>query len=429
MEQQLKEAVDFFKSENAYCKLFTLFRQKYESLGRVGGTISINSFCKDEIAILAKFFGVDTRELVQKSKISLRDFEKQLTFTRFDLVTLKPLLDAFFGETIISKRERKLREEENLQSFFVEQKQAFPKISFWLDWVMKHRRDSRWLLQMAEQSPEEFVQLLVSLERAFTSLPKRAERLPLFSQRITGDPHAFDLHTSLGKAFIHLLTVDMKQQHGNMMEEIPRDTEAINDLLQQYHIYRDDLLNFVTCYDLMAETKLGVHPVWKEAVEHQTVQIVPLREIIPLTRVYPKTGKIVWVVENSGVCSTLLDDSPNTSIICTNGQFTLATLLLMDLLVEGGATLYYASDFDPEGLGMAERLLKRYGDSLKLWRMDVENYYQTNPKVKLSNNRLEKLTNITDEKLQAIAKEIIRTKKAGYQEALIELMIKDIQEI
>src|SRR5690625_6442437 len=110
MEQQIQEAVDFFKGEGAYRKLFKLFRSKYESLGRIGGTIPINSFSEDEIRTLAKFFGVASRELVQKNKISLQEFEKQLTFTRFDLVTLKPLLDTFFGETIISNREKRSEE-------------------------------------------------------------------------------------------------------------------------------------------------------------------------------------------------------------------------------------------------------------------------------------------------------------------------------
>jgi len=425
MERILQEATAFFKSEQAYDKLFQLFKKKYESLGRIGGTVPTDSFSMNELQEISKFFGVASKDLAKKGKISLLTFEQQLAYTRFEHISLKQLLDAYFGETIISKKELELREAKQLKHFFQEQQHQFPHISFWLTWLFENRRESRWLIQMAEETPAEFVNLLQILQRGFTTLPEKAERLPLFSQRITGDPHAFDLHTSLGKAFIHLLTVHFYQPQEVL--EIPRDTEAINELLQQYHIYRDDLLNFVTCCNLIAETKQGIHPVWEQAARHQTVQIIPLREIIPLISIYPKDGQTVWVVENSGVCATLLDHAPNTPMICTNGQFTLATLLLMDRLVENNITLYYASDFDPEGLGMAERLLDRYSTAINLWRMDSDHYKMSNPQVVLSDSRLEKLTHLTNEPLLAIADEMRLRKKAGYQEALIDLMITDIQ--
>ncbi|MFD0954275.1 DUF2399 domain-containing protein [Virgibacillus natechei] len=95
-------------------------------------------------------------------------------------------------------------------------------------------------------------------------------------------------------------------------------------MLQHYHIYRDDLLNFVTCANFCAEKTDGsVHPVWKAAAECNTVQNLPLRELVSLDRVYPAKGNDVWIVENSGVCSTLLDYEPAIPIICTNGQFKL----------------------------------------------------------------------------------------------------------
>ncbi|MEI3607370.1 DUF2399 domain-containing protein [Pseudogracilibacillus sp. SE30717A] len=60
-----------------------------------------------------------------------------------------------------------------------------------------------------------------------------------------------------------------------------------------------------------------------------------------------------WVVENSGVCASLLNHIPNALMICTNDPFTLATLLLIDFLVAEGNILFYVVDFDSEALGMA----------------------------------------------------------------------------
>src|SRR5690606_16173925 len=104
-------------------------------------------------------------------------------------------------------------------------------------------------------------------------------------------------------------------------------TEEINELLESYQIYRDDLLNFVTCANLIAKTVNGIHPVWEAAAIENSVQIVPLRELIAIEKVRPTVGNKVWIVENSGVCSTLLDHELTAPIICTNGQFTLASLM------------------------------------------------------------------------------------------------------
>src|SRR5699024_5784854 len=195
-----------------------------------------------------------------------------------------------------------------------------------------------------------------------------------------------------------------------------------------YHIYRDDLLNCVTCYGFYAETEDGMHPVWEAAVQNNTVQIVPLRELAHLQRVRPSRGRDVWIVENSGVCATLLDYEPGAALICTNGQFTLAALTLMDCLAEDGCTLHYSGDFDPEGLGMAQRLLKRYPEgTVMLWQMDTTAYRNSRPVKELSNERMEKLNGITHPELLDVAVAMRTQGKAGYQEALVERMIRDIR--
>lgn len=430
MNDELKEAVQFFKNEKAYDKLFQQFRKKYESLGRIGGNISVNEFSSDELEEIGQFFGLPGRQLRTKGVISLRQFEEQLSLTRFGHITLKQLLDAYFGEVIVSKKAQKLAKEKELQEFFKAQQERFPPIAFWLKFVYEKKSEARWILKIAEQERERLTNNIEILNKAFELLPQKAERLPMFSQRITGDPHAFDLHTELGRMFIHLLAVN-EFNNDEMTDaiEFPEGVEEINELLEDYQIYRDDLLNFVTCANLIAETELGVHPVWEIAAKHNTVQLVPLRELIPILKVAPASGTIVWIVENSGVCSTLLDHEPSAPMICTNGQFTLAALMLMDLLVENGCQLYYAGDFDPEGLRMADRLIERYSGSIQLWHMDKKAYYKTKSSKVLSKERLEKLHHIKDERLQEVADEMKKKGKAGYQEALVDWLLEDLKKV
>lgn len=429
MDKELEAAVQFFKNERAYGKLFQLFRKKYESLGRIGGTVSTQPFSHDELDEIGRFFGLPGEQLQLKGRIGLLHFEEQLSFTRFSSIALKELLDAYFGEVIISKKEQQLANEEKLRTFFTTQYEHFPHIAFWLQFIYEQRTEGRWMIRMAETNEALFITYAQTLHRAFQSLPKKVERLPMFSQRMTGDPHAFDLNRDLGRMFIHLLAVHRFEQGMTDEIEFATTTEEINELLESYQIYRDDLLNFVTCANLIAETANGIHPVWEAAATENSVQIVPLRELITIEKVQPASGNIVWIVENSGVCSTLLDQVPTAPIVCTNGQFTLASLLLMDLLVESGCIIYYSGDFDPEGLGMAQRLVERYREAIELWHMDLESYRQTNPIKELTQERLEKLHHIHDERLIEVAEEMRKIGKAGYQEALVDFMLEDVMEV
>jgi len=420
MDKTLNEAVLFFKSEQTYQKLFMQFKKKYESLGRIGGTIPVQLFTDEELEVIGGFFGMPGSRLNEKGSISVAAFERHLADTRFGDIELKSLLDAYFGEVIISKKQRRQEKKDALRRYVEGLRADHPHLRFWFDYLLENRGGVRWIWTLLDKTPDDFAAMTARLDSAYRSLPDSPERLPMFSQRITGDPHAFDLHAEQGKLWLHLLAVGADVT-------FPLTTEDTNELLQNYQIYRDDLLNYVTCAGLYAEADAGMHPVWQSAVKENTVQIVPIRELVKLTNVYPSQGSDVWIVENSGVCGTLLDYKPDVPIVCTNGQFTLAALMLMDKLVESGCFLHYGGDFDPEGLGMAQRLLNRYPeDHVKLWHMDANSYMDSNPAKELSEERLEKLNRIEHADLLEVADAMSRKGKAGYQEALVERMAEDI---
>lgn len=420
----VQEAVRFFTNERVYGKVFRAFRKKYESLDRIGGTISVREFSAEELEEIGRFFGQPGDVLKKKGTISLLDFEKQLESTRFSGIGLKRLLDAYFGEEIISKKIQREQKEQARTLFFQELATAYPELAFWL-LALPEQPEGRWIVAAAEKTPDIFRANVGRLHRAFTSLPIEAERLPLFSQRIMGDPHAFDVQTDLGRMFLYLLASERARESGVL--EVPASTEDMNELLQKYNVFRDDLLNFVTCANLLGETAAGVHPVWKVAAKENSVQLVPLRELAVLEKIYPASGHTVWVVENSGVCATLLDHEPTAPIVCTNGQFTLAAIMLLDFLVDSGATVYYSGDFDPEGFGMANRLVKRYGESVKLWHMGVDAYQKSRPLKKLTSERLEKLNGIEAGGLRDVVESMQKLQKVGYQEALVAEMLADIR--
>ena len=71
-------------------------------------------------------------------------------------------------------------------------------------------------------------------------------------------------------------------------------------------------------------------------------------------------GEDVYVVENPAVFAALVSRYPEQAFVCTNGQLRLSALILLDLLSRD-SRLHYAGDYDPEGLGIAQRLKDRYG--------------------------------------------------------------------
>lgn len=429
MDTTLQAAVHFFKNEQGYNKLFKLFRKKYESLGRVGGTIPVTSFSETELNVIGAFFGKSAGQLQEKGNVSMRAFEMQLQETRF-AVDLLSLLGSYFGENIVSKKVQEQERQASLHVFFYEIKSSVaPVIAFWIDYLLENRGDGRWIIQMAEKDEVAISKMFTALNHAYTSLPTSPERLPMFSQRITGDPHAFDGDEDLGKMWLHLLAV-AQAYRTQIPVQHPVSTEDVNALYESFHIYRDDLLNFVTCANLVASDEAGEHPVWKAAAQKHTVQIVPIRELLPLKHLRPGVGNVVFIVENSGVCATLLDHVPHAPMICSNGQFTLATWLILEKLVTSGAVFYYAGDFDPEGLRMADRLVERFGsEAVRLWRMDTPAYRYSEPQKTLRPERLEKLNGLTHHELIEVGAVMRKVGKAGYQEALVDEMVSDLRRI
>lgn len=419
MSQKLKEALYYFKSDKSYALLFGLLRKKYESLGRFGGSIDLESFSKQEIETLALFMGISPHHLIQRRKLMAAQFEQQLNKTRFAGLSLHELLEGYYGERLQSKK-TKMEEHADMQMKQLDIfKQRYPQLTDWLSYLENRTSDTHWIWRLLLEP--EFAEDLRLLASVYAALPNRIERYALFSQRTTGNPHALDLNTARGKLWIHLLHVMAGGQGAP-----PAQTELVSDLLWQYRLLRDDIQNFVTQANLLAYNRNRLLPVWKAAADEQSVLNVPMRELIKADKAIASDGSSkVFIVENSGIFSALLDEVPDVPLICTHGQFKLAGLQLLDLLQASGHTLYYSGDFDPEGLSMALRFKERYGDNGQFWRMSLQDYEQANPAVELG-ERDAKLDSILDSALGDIATAIRKQGKMGYQEGILHLLVGDL---
>lgn len=106
--------------------------------------------------------------------------------------------------------------------------------------------------------------------------------------------------------------------------------------------------------------------------------------------------------------------------MCMNGQPRLSAVLFLDLLWESGVKVYYAGDFDPEGLLIAQKVKQYYKGEFFYWHMSPRDYQDARSGEEISAKRLKMLERIQDEELLETAGEIQKSRKAGYQENIWE---------
>ena len=81
---------------------------------------------------------------------------------------------------------------------------------------------------------------------------------------------------------------------------------------------------------------------------------------------------------------------------------------------------------DPEGIGIAERLWRKYPQNIHIWRMDPQDYFDARSEEKIEGWRMKKLQNITHPVLRETSYNIQKNGKASYQENLLEKLAQDI---
>jgi uncharacterized protein (TIGR02679 family) len=424
----MSDKVLVFREDPGFIKLFTLFKEKYRSLGRIAGTVNIQSFSYEEVESIAGFLGQSVNTLLEKRRVSLLTFEQELAKTAFADYTFVPLLEKVLGETILTKNQESDLHENREKQFFEELRLTYPGGNWWWDWIESKPPDARWVWSLYKQDSQGLMDKLSAVFEAFQDLPckkNKYERLPLFAQRTTGNPHFFDNNQLTGKLLLYCMHVD-QQGRGQRAAGMPKTTEELNDLFSTYGLMRDDLWSFVTVRGFLAAGEEGPNPVWKAAVETDTVLNVPLKELLKLKKIWPVKGKKVWIVENSSVCSTIFDEVPYAPLICTHGQFRVASWILLDLLVESGCHLAYSGDLDPEGIMIAQRLKDRYKHQVTFWRMDLVSYETIISEEDIT-SRLSKMDSITSLELDELVNALKNRKRAGYQEGLIKDLVNDIK--
>lgn len=423
------ECAKYLRKHDAYSRLMKEFRKKWESYGRVAGVVTLKNPTVDECrsigGIVGKSFSGD------EIKISFKEFEAGLQKTRFAPIEIKTVMESYFGTPISTKKVQrdKIRQaKENLFEQLIAYVQEREYSSVSAQWLCEMRTTKKYgyliLLNEFAKSPEDALTMGRNVCDALAMIENLGEEgiyLAVFSAKISGNPHYFDMGTAVSQLLTHAICLWKEL-------EFPKNAYDWRECMEQVGVISDTISSMVHTLGVKLCIPEGFHPAYEAFCERREPCIITAENLKYATGVC-LTAPVVYVVENEMVFLFLAEALKNRDVvlICTSGQIRIAAFRLLDYIAKSGAEIFYSGDLDPEGMDIAERLWKRYGAQLHLWRMNGDDYKKSISDEILNEHRLAKLKRLSNPVLCKTAECILNKRCAGYQEHLLADLLSDLQ--
>lgn len=422
-KEMLRDCLRYFKGHKGFHRFFVALRRKWKQLGRSSGVVTLNDASPEEKEALGRFLGTVLTGTVIKIKV--RDFEQALSATKFHSLTVENVLEAYFQEQLESNKAARLRCQQERQDFFSRCLSGMDALmAQWLNHALESHRGGYALLQAAylDDAPG-LARILVALNATARLLAQRQQeilRLAVVSAAVSGNPHYFDMNQTAGKLLLAFLSFCQRQEE-------PKTAEERLELYYSCGLRPDDLSSLTFLYGIHLHDKEGLHPAYEGFISRQEPYAVMLSNLDTLTGA-SCSRSLVYVVENQTVFSELCRIVPSgIGLMCTSGQVRTASLIVLDMLAVQGCHIFYSGDLDPEGMLIADRLIQRHQDCIEPWHMEPADYMKALSEKNISEERLKMLDRLQDSRLLASADKVRKYKKAAYQERLLEILKKDIQ--
>lgn len=433
---QMHQTVLYFR-EAKLARLLQALRQKYIRQGAARGTIIIAEPTWEERTFIAELLD---RSLPQETecKVSLKAFDAALQQSGFHC-TLPSLLRAFFPEqSLQTRKEQRMQQaadQEAFQQRLQDLAQALPPDSLGQRWLFTGNHGLDWLLSTNKhllsedvKSQERFFQTVQMVATALDQLPGTGqyERLAIFAQRLSGDPHLLDENTETGKLFLSALS-DCASPGTSL-----QGRAAVLRLYRSFGLLCDSISSFVTVSRLREATLLNGSPdPLIEAAAGRILQL-PLRQLAEWKQCAP-SDKEVYLLENPQVFEEvdayLAPLTRMPTLICTSGWPGVAVYDLLDRIIAHTADvrLHYSGDFDKNGLRIAYALLKRYPHHCSLWHFEPQDYLAALQYggVAASPADLAQLAKLPP-MFQPLIAAIQQQGKWAYQEGIIALLVQSL---
>ena len=375
---------------------------------------------------LGGFLGKDFREETSL-RIRWKQWESALKASRYENISFLEVLKILSGGTLQTNKEVKDMEIQKEQDIFRQLLQCFSKsdAGMWLAWTVQEKDKNYQAIKRLLKQGE--LSLIQNVLLAINELPFRyndKKLLPVFAVTVAKSPHYFDkgiAATLLFHGICYVLQLPDKEY----------DLAEKNKIMYDAGIVKDDLSNNCMIAHINAFQTLNIpHQGWNGFYENYEPWNLNLYNLQQISNIDHQT-KRVYIVENPSVFRELvmygkMYRNKECGYICSNGQLNLCTYVLLDMLKEEGIMMYYAGDFDPEGLLIADKLKSRYGASFTLWHYKPNDYLQALSNVKVSAKRLSIMENCANEEIKCICNMIHEYQVVGFQELLLDQYKKDI---
>ena len=413
------ELVTYLK-EPGFQRVIHLWIKQYERLSHLGGSIRIQHASEKEKESLGGFLGKDFR---RKSTIAItwKEWEAALEKSRYEGVDFLRVLERLQGSRLLTNKERQEEADriENQAFCLLREKYKDTKAEEWLNW-MQSSKDNSWNMvrQLLRTHEEKLIQQVFSAINHLPVWEQMRKQIAVFAAEITQDPHFFDkgsAATLLYQGICYCLHI----------EDEDYDLAQRNKVFYDAGLLRDDLSNncmiaHINALSLQKKPHQGWQGFYVE-YEPWNVNLYNLQQIDSIADGLEK----VFILENPAVFKAKLMHGKQTErkeigFVCSNGQLNLCSYVLLDLLRDKGVTLYYAGDFDPEGLLIADKLKIRYKDQLQLMYYHKDTYQKCKSQKVISDKRMQMLEKCQSEELQEVIEELKKTHLSGYQEMLIQ---------
>lgn len=421
---EINEAVEYFKKKPVYEKLFNEFKKKYESHGKIGGIAVLTGLSTGDKEDISSFLMKDfTSE--EEVRVSAKLFEKALLKSRFSSLTILDIITHYFGIKLRTNKEKSEEDVGKRAEYLAELTGYTDKayIKEWLTGVFCTGADGAVVIARSYNADKNELKIILQkLIKAIPMLPyfqggKKKELLAVFAAQAAGNPHFFDDNTLAG----NLLTAFLRDYFRFGYEDDLSEAENRSKVLFKAGLIKDTLSNDVIAYGIRGRCVDGSLHQGMEGFLHQKEPVkLSLLTLANLEETFTNSvDRRIYIVENPAVFSILTSRFPEKAFICSYGQIRRAVFMLLDLF-DKNAVFSYAGDFDPEGLLIAERLKKRYGERLTFWKYEPEMYIKYVSEEKLTNQRIKKLDGVRDAALLKIAELMREEGRAAYQESMLE---------
>lgn len=472
---ELREAcLAYFRSMPVFERLLSQFCEKYRSYGCFCGSARLNIRSEDEREALEGFFARSYHNQ-KTATISAQAFRRALEHTRFVELSPEEILEAFAGAPLSGKREEESRRKACIARCWkaaIGQQEAYAdceasrQLLYELRAVAEKEEPAissedvpsigaidntahtctseeavtalyRQLMSGRQELVEnkllcaltEDLHILVRALEILNRLcvEKRYQYLPVFAAVLFGDPHRLDPGTR-DAHLLQLLLQWLEIQRGVEADEM----NSIPSLRRQArYLSAGILLDDVSNYAMLC----GVEAIGRDGLVHAGMAgfaadgapvNVPLSVITGWAQLRCRDNTL-WIVENPVVYAVLCERFGRTrSLMCMNGQPRLSAWLILRLLRAAGTRVYYAGDFDPEGLCIAEKVQQSLlPGQCVFWHMSEADYRSAQSRKPIEARRMKMLDHLQDSLLKTTAVLIRKQGVAGYQENILQMYLSE----